>query len=46
MLAIVCCMVCSIWAYMINTYSSVGGGGRLALLSLFSFVTRLQVLAI
>jgi hypothetical protein len=35
MLAIVCYMVCSIWACMINTCSSVGGGDELALLSLF-----------
>jgi hypothetical protein len=36
MLALVCYMVCSIWAYMINTCSNVGGGGGLAMLSLFS----------
>jgi hypothetical protein len=47
MFAIVYCMVCSIWACMINTCSSVGGGGGLALLLLlFSLAPQLRVLAI
>jgi hypothetical protein len=36
MLTIVCCIVCNILAYMINTCNNVGGGGGLVLLSLFS----------
>jgi hypothetical protein len=41
------CMVCNIWACIIKTRSRVGGGGGLvALLSLFSFATQLQVFAI
>jgi hypothetical protein len=45
--AIICCMVCNIYACMLSTCSSVGGGGGFPwLLSLLAFALRLLVMAI
>jgi hypothetical protein len=38
MFTIACCIICSIWACISNTCSSVGGGGGLALLLSFVLI--------